>query len=208
MNTLFAAGLFDNPWLVAVFVIVGLISNWLMKRRQEKEADDQRPEGEPPPVADKPKGFDLEAALRRLLDEEAPAKPPAPPPIIPRTPAGTPATADRQDEEYVQLERSWMEEARAEAREAMTQAPPPLPSASAMTPRARITIIRPSEEQAEAARRFAQLNEQGRHPASVVHSQGRHSRTGTRLAAWRDPRNARQAFVASLVFGPPKGMEA
>jgi len=209
MNTQFAAGIFDNPWLVAIFVIVGLISNWLMKRRQEKESGEQRPEGEPPPMTDKPKGFDLEAALRRLLDEEAPVKPPTPPPIIPRSsPVEPSSTSDWQDEVFVQPERNWMEEARAEAREAATQTPPPLPSASVVTTRARITIIKPSEEQAQAARRFAQLNERGRHPASVVHAHGRHSRAGTRLAAWRDPRNARQAFVASLVFGPPKGMEA
>jgi hypothetical protein len=101
-----------------------------------------------------------------------------------------------------------MEEARAEAREKAVQPPPPFASAPAASTRARVTILRPTEEQAQAARRFAQLNEQGRHPANVVHARGRQSRAGTRLAAWRDPRNARQAFVASLVFGPPKGMEA
>lgn len=205
MNTLFAAGLFDNPWLVAIFVIVGLISNWLMKRRQETEAGEQRPESEPPPVTDQPKGFDLEAALRRLLDEATPSQPQPPPPIIPRTlPTGASSPSDWQDEASGRPERDWMEEARAEARGNTVQTPPPLPSA----PRERATIIQASEEQTQAARRFAQLNQQGRHPAGVVHAQGRHSRTGTRLAAWRDPRNARQAFVASLVFGTPKGMEA
>jgi hypothetical protein len=208
MNSLFAAGLFDNPWLVAIFVIVGLLSNWLMKRRQEKETGEQRPEGEPPPVADKPKGFDLEAALRRLLDEEAPAKPPAAPPVIPHASPGRPPSPPVwEDEEYVQAERNWMEEARAQVGEKVTPTPPPLPPVAAVAPRTRFTI-RPTAEQAQAARRFAQLNEQGRHQAVVVHGRGRHSRTGSRLAAWRDPQNARQAFVASLVFGTPKGMES
>lgn len=208
MNTMFAAGLFDNPWLVAVFIIVGIISNWLMKRRQEKEAD-HRPEGEPPPLPDKPKGgFDLEAALRRLVDEDAPPQQPAPPPIIPRTAPHEPSSmADWQGEKFVQPQRNRMEESREgrEARETMSSMPPPIRATPVALARTEITIISPSEEQAQAARRFAQLNEQGRHPAIVVH--GGHSRAGTRTAYWRDPRSARRAFVASLVFGPPKGLE-
>ncbi len=60
MNSLFAAGLFDQPWLVAVFIVVGLISNWLMKRRQEKEGGPPSV-GEPQPTPNKPEGaFNLE----------------------------------------------------------------------------------------------------------------------------------------------------
>lgn len=207
MNIMFAAGLFDNPWLVAVFIIVGIISNWLMKRRQEKETGD-RPEGEPP-LPDKPKGgFNLEEALRRLVDEAAPPKQPVPPPIIPRaSPAGSSSTTDWQDEESVQPEQNWMDETRKgrEARETAGPMPSPLRSNPVALARASVTIISPSEEQAQATRRFAQLNEQGRHPAIVVH--GGHSRAGTRTAYWRDSRSARRAFVASLVFGPPKGLD-
>jgi hypothetical protein len=204
MNTLFAASLFDNPWLVAIFIIVGVISNWLMKRRQEKEVE-HRNESEPPPLPGKPKGgFDLEDALRRLLDEETPAKPPAPPPIIPgASPTASSSTADWPQEEYVPPKRNWMEEARTEARQtASTTAPPP-----PLISQSRVTIVRPSEEQTQSASHFAQSDQPGGRPATVVHARGRHSRAGTRLAAWRDPRNARQAFVASLVFGPPKGFE-
>lgn len=208
MNAIFAAGLFDNPWLVAVFIIVGMISNWLMKRRQQKEAE-ERPEGEPPPLPEEPKkGFDLEAALRRLVDEESPPKQPAPPPIIPRTqPGGTSSKPDWQDDEFDQPERNWTEETREgrESRETAGQMPPPLRSIPAVLVRAEPAILSPTEEQAQAARRFAQLNEQGRHPAIVVH--GGHSRPGTRTAYWRNPQSARQAFVASLVFGPPMGLE-
>jgi hypothetical protein len=210
MNTLLAAGLFDQPWLVAVIVIIGALANWLSKRRQEKEAD-HRPESEPP-QPDKPKGeFNLEEALRRLLGEEAPPKQPVPPPIIPRAaPAGPSSKADWQAEEYVQPERNWMEEireGRAEGRETMGQTPPLFPSTPVAQARAEVTIISPSGEQAQAARRFAQLNEQGRRPATVVHGGNRRLRAGTRAAYWRGSRNARQAFVASLVFGPPKSLE-
>ena len=81
MNPLFASGLFDSPWMVAIIIIVGAISNWVTKRRQEKQAE-QPPEGdEPAPTASKPTGgLNLEETLRRLMGEE-----PAPaPPRIPR----------------------------------------------------------------------------------------------------------------------------
>ena len=91
--------------------------------------------------------------------------------------------------------------------------------------------IKTSEQNEDAVRRFSpreisfppepkatarsisqgeQLNEQGRHPATVVNTRrGRRSRTGARAVALvRDARTVRQAFVASLVFGPPKAFES
>jgi hypothetical protein len=213
MNTLFANGLFDNPWMVAILFIGGAIFNWLMKRRQEKEAG-HPPEGEPPPVPDKPKGeFDLDEALRRLLDPDAPPKTTAPPPILSRPlPARPSSPAGGQDEEYVQLDRNWMEnsrEGRAEAREATVPTPPPLRPPPVVLARAGVPPTAAGEQSELAARRFEQLNEAGRHPAMVVgHGRGRRSRAGSQAAGpWRSPRRARQAFVASLVFGPPKGLE-
>ncbi len=211
MNPLFAVGLFDNPWIVAILVIGGALANWIAKRRQEKEAG-QQADSEAPPLPDKPPGeLNLEETLRRLLGQETPPQQPVPPPIIPRTaPPRPPAPPEWQDEEYVRSEQEWMEEiqdSRAGAGEMPRPTPPPLRSPPTAPARPTATIILPSEEQAQAARRFEQLNEQGRHPASVVHAGGGHSVAGTRTAHWRNPRNARQAFVASLVFGPPKGLE-
>ena len=168
MNPLFASGLFDSPWMVAIIIIVGAISNWVTKRRQEKQAE-QPPEGdEPAPTASKPTGgLNLEETLRRLMGEE-----PAPaPPRIPRA---------------VQVEL------------------PPVAVAQASSP-----TITASEQQVQAARRFEQLNEQGRHPATVL-GRGRENRSpaGKRAASrWCDPRSARQAFVGSIVFAPPKSLE-
>ena len=211
MNSLFAAGLFDQPWLVAGFIVVGLISNWLMKRRQEKEAG-PAPEGKPQPAPGGPQGgFNLEETLRRLMEESSPPKAPVPPPIIPTTATVRPSsTEDWQDAEAVPSRQSWREEAseaRTDARRTAVRIPtPPRPTPAARA-RTEGTIVSPSAEQAQAARRFAQLNEQGRHPAIAVHGT-RRSRPGSPAAYWRNPRNARQAFVASLVFGPPKGLEA
>lgn len=197
MNTLFASGLFDSPWLVAIFIIVGAISNWLVKRRQEKEAEHPPVGNESPPAANKPAGeFNLEETLRRLMGEELPepARAPAPPPIRRAAEGELPPAPTRPEEELFQ---------------AAEQTVPPLrPPPIAVAP-ASVTTTAASEQQKEAARRFEQLNEQGRHPATVVgHRRGSRSRTGQRAASlWRDPRSARQAFVGAIVFAPPKGFE-
>jgi hypothetical protein len=193
MNTLLAAGLFDNPWLVAVIVIGGALVNWLSKRRAEKQAAPP-PEGEDPSgPSDKPAGeFNLEDALRRLMGEE-PSGPVSPP--IPR--------ADRSE---LPPEPDWQEE---EPFQPVRQTVPPLLPPLIAVPLASITTTAVSEQEEEAARRFEQFNEQGRHPATVVsHGRGYGSGASRRTSSWwRDPRSARRAFVASLVFGPPKGLE-
>ena len=195
MNALFATGLFDSPWLIAIIIIVGAISNWLMKRRQEKEAE-HPPEGdEPAPAASKPpSGFNLEEALRRLMGEEPPEPARAPPPV-PRT---------AQDE--LPPVPAWQEE---EPFQPAEQTLPPLRPPPIAVAQASITTTAASEQQEQAARRFEQLNEQGRHPATVVgHGRENRSRAGKRAASlWRDPRSARQAFVGSVVFAPPKSLE-
>jgi len=190
MNVFFAAGLFENPWIVAVIVLGGALVNWLSKRREKKQAD-QPPEGhEPPPTADKPPGeFNLEETLRRLMGEEPST--PTPPPI-PRALRGEvpPPVPDWEEPELFQPVRQTV--------------PPLRPPRSVLDAATAV-----SEEEAEAARRFEQFNEQGRHPATVVsHGRGHLSHASRRAASrWLDPRSARQAFVASLVFGPPKGLE-
>lgn len=210
MNPLFAAGLFDQPWLVAIIVIVGALANWLAKRRQEKEAGRQ-PENQAPPLPNQPQGeFNLEETLRRLLGQEPPPQPPVLPPIPRTSPPRLPAQPDWQEEEYGRPEQEWLEEvhgSRTGEGETTRPTPPPLRSTPTAPARPTATIILPSEEQAQA-RRFEQLNEGGRHPAIVVHAGGGHSVAGTRTAHWRNPRSVRQAFVASLVFGAPKGLES
>ena len=193
MNPLFASGLFDSPWLVAIIVIVGAISNWLTKRRQEKQAEQPHKGDEPAPAASKPpSGFNLEEALRRLMGEEPP-EPARAPPRIPRA---------AQDE--LPPVPAWQEE---EPFQPAVQTVPPLRPPPIAVAQASITTTAASEQQ--AARRFEQLNEQGRHPATVVgRGRGNRSRAGKRAASlWRDPRSARQAFVGSIVFAPPRSLE-
>ena len=194
MNPLLASGLFDSPWMVAIIIIVGAISNWVTKRRQEKQAE-QPPEGdEPAPTASKPTGgLNLEETLRRLMGEE-PAPAPAPPRIPRAAHDELPPIPAWHKEEPFQPARHPVPPLR----------PPPVAVAQASSP-----TITASEQQVQAARRFEQLNEQGRHPATVL-GRGREnrSRAGKRAASlWSDPRSARHAFVGSIVFAPPKSLE-
>jgi len=199
MNALFAAGLFDSPWIIAALVIGSALVNWLAKRRQEKQARDQPEVEETPPSASQPAGeFNLEEALRRLMGEAAPS--PAPPPPIPRTarrelpPVPIPSENKPRPPE-------WM---RQPARPAAPVLRPPL----AVAP-VNVAAREAGRQDQLAAQRFEQLNERGRHPAAVVsHTRQRPVRSGPRGASrWRDARSVRRAFVASLVFAPPKSFE-
>ena len=187
--------MFDNPWVVVVIVVISALANWLSKRREAKQAD-QQPEGDEPATESgkPPAEFNLEDALRRLMGEEKPA--PAPPPL---------AHAIRGSSSS---EPEWEEE--EEPFQPVRQTVPPLlpPVISAAQTSFTATVV--SEQLKEAARRFEQSSVQRSQPATVVrHSHGYRSRTGKRSASqWRDPRSARRAFVASLVFGTPKGLES
>jgi len=203
MNTLFAAGFFDSPWLVVILVIVGAISNWLMKRRQEKESED-RPEGEPPALPDKPKGeFNLEEALRGLLGEE-PQPPPAPPPIPHPTQAKPPRIEARMEEESQEPERVWVEEG---GDDGVRTAPAARssPIARTVSPVASAVV---GESAAQAAARLPAISEHADRPtAGVAHGLQHRPHASRRTAFWRDRRNARQAFVTSVIFAPPKGLQ-
>jgi len=191
MNPLLAFGLFDSPWVVAAIVLGSMVANWLSKRRQEKEAERQSRENRPPSTSPgKPaQDFDLEETLRRLMGEEPPPKPPAPPPV--------PRPVRRE----LPPEPTWV-------REMPTR--PPRPTPSPIRPPALpvaqplATDISMGEAEQDAAIRIAQLSEQARR--AVAATTRKHSpRSPTH---WRNPRTVREAFVASLVFAPPKGLES
>ena len=215
MNTLVAASLFDSPWVILVIVLVGVLSQWLMKRRQANQADSRTDDDAPLPSPGKPeerspRELDLQEALRQLLGGEPPPRAPRPPPIPPVMREAQPAEV-WSDEEQFQPEQEWMDEPQETYEVAR---PPTIQTALSSRPqlalaRASATRIEASERNEQADRRFEQLNEQGRHPATVVNTgRGRRSRENTRaIGLLRDHRTVRQAFVASLVFGPPKAFE-
>jgi hypothetical protein len=193
MDPLIAAGLFDNPWIVLAFLAAGAIINWLSQRRlrkQQKRAEQEQATGEAVAPPGKPaEEFDVEDALRRLLGEE-PKRPLAPPPIPRAVPP--PVT-------------TW----NAETSTATVQVPPQL------RPPPIVTVL-PGRRRSMAAQQL-ELTARQVEPRLVSQTSAgtttgalavRRSRARQRSGwDWHNPRSARQAFVASLVFSPPKGLE-
>ena len=209
-----AASLFDSPWAVLVIILISVISNWLMKRRQANQDDENPADGveSPPPKSQEhsQRQTDLQEVLRQLLGGDPPPRAPQPPPIPPVI-RDAQAQEVGQDEEQFQPEPAWMDESHETYGAARPPAipavpPPPPPAALARANAARIETLRRDEE---AARRFEQLSQKARHPATAVGiGRGRRSPDGKRaIAMVRDPRTVRQAFIASVVFGPPKALE-
>jgi len=209
MNIFFASGLFDSPWVIAVIIVGGAVINWLTQRRQRKEEQKQQeppqaggPSPGAPPKAERE--FDMEETLRRLLGEEiVPPRPAEPPPVAPVAPP-RPAPASPRP----------------------TIAPPPIrprileaPPASALVPpmptaRPPASIL-PKTASVEAAWQLETMAlERESQPEPVLQTtviaapmplrRSRGMRPGWN---WRRRRSARQAFVASVVFSPPKGFE-
>ena len=179
MKTFLASGLFDSPWAVLIIFLVGSIINWLSQRRKQQSPAEHDAPG---PQDKEPDAFDPEAALRRLLGQELEPPPLPPPPVISRhSELERPATPIPAV--LPPLSRSWSAEitsiAAAQGIEAAAR-PPALPGLP--TPRVHAILERRASRPTRA-------------------------QAGTRWK-WHDRASARQAFVASLVFGPPKGLES
>lgn len=180
MNVLLAAGLFDSPWLVALIIIGGALVNWLSQRRQEKQRqrEEQSSEVAPPPATPAKGEVDMEEVLRRLFGEQLPPAKPAPPPI---------PTVTRTEPPPPPV---WRGQAASRPR-----VPPPVATAPPVIP---------GREWSDGLRGTESVSlPMHSMPARV------HRKQASRYSAlWRDRSSVRRAFVASLVFGPPKGLES
>ena len=214
MNSFAAANLFENPLVLLAILLLGALSSWLMKRRQRNEADNRRDGDELPPSPGaqgrSEREPDMQEILRRLLGGEPPPRAPLPPPIPPVMRDVQPSE-DWSDEEQFEPQRTWVnepQEADQEARQLAQQTAEQSRQRTALA-QASATRIEARERHEKSARRFAHLIEQGEHPPTVASTaRGRRSRAGTRgVSLWRDPRTVRRAFVASLIFAPPKAFE-
>jgi len=182
MNWILAAGIFDQPWLVAALVIAGAIVNWLSQRRQAKQQQEAERTGddatsESPEKAEQV--LDVEEALRRLLGEER-SQPKRMPPPIPPTARELPPTppAGRR---------------------------PGLSRASVSSPVAVTMPVVTGAVLEQAAERLTRIEAQVERPLVALPRKQR--RAGDWDFLWRDRPNLRRAFVSSLVFGAPKGLE-
>ena len=208
----------DSLLIVLVVTVLAALSNWLQQRaqsRHEPPPDTNRPPQPkpqprtrrtiPPPTGPQPRPeTSLERELRRLLGEETPLpsrphlpEPLAPPPIHTRAPRPTASVPHRM--------------------------PSPTPPAIVIQPP--VPVIQPPVavwgDPSGGFHRAQHLHESVAERLRQVdahtqqHGAERHSRplpaalaeAHTILSLRHNPQAARQAFIASLVFGTPKGME-
>lgn len=179
-----------------VIVLVSALANWLSKRKETQDSGEQPQPGTsatPPQTAP----TDWEERLRRLLGEQLAVPPPRPaqanqpPPPLRRTtltPVATRPPIIRQ----------------VERRPVAPIRPPALEVAPAVATSTGDRVAGGGVE--GTIRRFEQLDAAVMTPVRPIGAMV--NRTPSVLsAALRTPQAVRQAFIASLVFGPPKGME-
>jgi hypothetical protein len=212
MNSFAAANLFENPVALLVLILFGALSSWLMKRRHQRGADASPNAGELPPAPGEQgrstRQLDWRDAFRQLLGGESPPQAPPPLPIARTAPDGQ-TWPVRRDKEQFHTERLWMDEAQEhdeESGQAGNQAAERSRQHTAL-PQASATRIEANKRQEKAARHVASFNEQAKHPVRAVSTAHRRHSSGRTVRLWRDPRAVRRAFIASLVFVPPKGLE-
>jgi hypothetical protein len=214
----------DNLLIALVFVVIAALSNWLQRRAQSQQqppakkpqpmprpsspmAPPARAPAAPPPVNPRrsPLETALERELKRLLGEDLPAAPP------PQRPVTRPA---ENDEPPVILHRP----------PHLPRVPLPQVAAALPAPSLAPVAVPALAELSQASSRFSQaknLHESvaerlrkvdeltNRHAPQPVMIPARlvPSPSYTILQAVRDPAAVRQAFVASLIFAPPKALE-
>lgn len=172
------ADIFDSPWVILMVILGGPLINWLTKRREEAK---MHPEPEKKKEGTQEERAAMAELLRQLMGEP-PAKAPVPPPL--------PAWED-EDEDEIMVPSN------------RRSSPPALPSTRGST----VQAINRDRELAK--QRVRQLKEEHRHlDVGAGYSKGRSVTKGKhKVSPWRDRKKARQAFVASLIFAPPKGLE-
>lgn len=183
------AGLLDGPWVIIAIVLAGALTNWLSKRREEKAARENPADGSTPTP------MDWEERLRRLLGEEL--VPPSPRPSQPTQPAPPLRRPPQPAASRPPILRP------GDRRLAAPLRPPPVEVAPVIVS---TTANQVYSDVAETVRRFEQMDPAVMTPVRPIGA--RDNRRSSALgASLRKPQAARQAFVASLVFGPPKALE-
>lgn len=202
----FVANFLEGPWLVLVLIITSSIINWLSKKRAEQEQARGESEGTPREASE------WEERLRRLLgEEEQPAPPVVKPPLVQRPAAASSAPAAPPGAAPPGV-----------APPVIRPAPEPIrprrPATSPMRPTQQSPVVEIAPEVVSVAEKVAVRAEESLHrfeqrepvlPATATNiSPVRGRRSPALGVALRQPQNARQAFVASVVFGPPKALES
>ncbi len=213
MNSIVAASLFDNPWVILVIVFVGAIFNWFMKRRQAGGLAPPNENASPPALGQQRRPTrqpELQDILRQLLGGEPP--PALTPPVIPQAAHKEQPSSAEGDEEPFRAERMWPDESQ-EPDEGLRQSPNQVAERSrrhTVEASAFPTRLEADDRHENAVRRVGPFDGESRHPGRRMRSAHRpfSSAGGRAVRLWRDRQTVRRAFVASLIFAPPKGLEA
>ncbi len=203
---------------VVILVLSGL-SNWLRRRKGlpteagEEEAPippplrplrrEPGPEPPAPETAPPEPPFDLERELRRLFGEE-PAPPPPPPPTPPSVVTAPPPSPPPRPAPVESVSVESLEARPAPVRELATlaEAEAAYQRASALDELA-LAKLEAARARAEAAKALAAQ----RRAEAAARLRGRSPEVEALLTALRSPHTARQALLATFVFGPPKALD-
>lgn len=228
MPHLFAS--LESILVFAAIVLISALSNWIKQRQERKQADAHEPmpqpgprpvarplfedediEG-PPPTRPTPRPLDWQEELRRLLEGAGPRPTPPPlppPPPPPRPPPPRPAMKTSTSRPMPVFD----EEGPAVIRPIVVTATEAAGSVTAAAGRLK--------ESAAAYQRGTQLSEAAEarlqtvlhqvasaRPTVVRFGAARSSESANRLREQlRNPVTARQAVLASVVLGPPRGLD-
>ena len=218
-------GKIDNFWILLALVIGSAIWEWLKKKGQTEQTRSghgepesphstsapHRPATAPPAASPHPATSEWEKELRRLLGGEPPvAKPPpiARPPVRPvilhepgpsRSPRPVVAAAPVARTVPPRLAESRIAEAE---RSVVVQLPALEESTTAYQRASHL-----HEGVAERLKRVEEITEHhlGKVPALLRPNLS--AETAQTISLVRHPRTARQAMIASLIFGPPRALE-
>ncbi|PYK62786.1 MAG: hypothetical protein DME21_05185 [Verrucomicrobia bacterium] len=216
----------DAFWILLLIVLGSAINEWLKKKKQTGKkdswptgsgSDSQQPHDPatqqmPRPASPRPKATsDWEEQLRRLLDGEMPVakQPPvAPPPIRPvivQEPKPAPpqrrVVAAARAASTAPLALSVP--GTAEASKTVEVHPQALKESAAAYQRASHL----HEGVAEHLKRVEEMTEHHPGKAPTAHRPGFSTEAAQTITLIRNPRTARKAIIASLIFGPPKALE-
>lgn len=213
MNSIVAANLFENPLVLVAIVLLAALSNWLMKRRQAGTPASPNENESPPARGQQERPVrqpDWQDILRQLLEGEPP---PAvtPPPILhaSRDEQTLPAGGDEEQFHSDQMPPDESPESYEGFQQPLNQGAE-LSRQHTVVASAIATRFEADGRHENTIRRVVTFDGKAKRPGRAMQAaHRRHSSTGGRAARlWRDGQIVRRAFVASLIFAPPKGLEA
>ena len=195
------SGLIKFAIIVAI-AIGSTIFNW-MKKRAEIEQQRRQP---PPPDAPPPKQTNWEEELRRVLAGEEPSAP-APPPIPPPVPVMRPvvvAPPARPIALASPRPRPLPPPRPVEINEEDVGLPVHMPTLAESAQ----AYLRASQLESKVAAHMGQIDDQVRQHKLAKITKPVSPEIRQALSLLRDRPSVRSALIASVILGPPRGLEA